>query len=290
MILTRLQRHLSQPRNDKRLHFSQHLQHDRHTAIYAEYGYPYVEQEWGHVFPLIQGTGVHETIHAAMADLYPKYVPEHEILLDNNQYGLDHTWVGTADAYVEDEDGQVWLLDYKTISGAGYGFLEGEVKPEHKWQVSAYYQLGPTQECKTAIIYFPTSPNYKRQWAEPIMIEFEPYSKEEVLERMFQVEQAVMDYVSHDELPPIPEGSYQWYDKGRSWSGNYNLIYKPHYTRFFCPWAALPDDPCGCYTTEKRLVVAEYTDGELTIKEGYDTIVEKIGVPDEVVEKSEDEV
>lgn len=273
MIVDRLKRALSEPRNDEMLHFSQHLQHDRHTALYMEYGYPTVDYPWGRIFPLVQGTGVHETIHATMQKLYPKYVPEHEIKAKDKS--LEFPWLGTADAYVE-IDGEVWLLDYKTISGAGMGFLTDQPKPEHILQVSAYYHFGPTQDCKTAVLYLPSSPGYTKKWEEPAFISFDPVEKYTLLQRMKEAENAIWDYKEYSRLPATPEGEWAWKKRGKM----YKLEYRPHYTTMFCPWASLVDDPCGC-SNETGKTVATYKDGDLTIDEEYAIIVEKIGLPDE---------
>lgn len=268
-----LKRRLSEPRNDERLHFSQHLQHDRHTAIYMEYGYPNVDQPWGRIFPLVQGTGVHESIHATMAKMYPKYVPEREIIAADKT--LEFEWAGTADAYVEINN-VVYLLDYKTISGAGMSFLEDTPKPEHIFQVSAYYHFGPTQNCQPAVLYLPSSPDYTKKWAEPRFITFEPISKTSLLERMKEVEDAIWEYKEHLVLPDPPEGTWSWKKRGKT----YRLEYRPHYTTMFCPWASLTDDPCGC-SLEKSMTVATYKDGDLTVDDEYAIMVEKIGLPDE---------
>lgn len=273
MIIKDLKRALSEPRNDEILHFSQHLQHDRHTAIYMRYGYPAADLPWGRMFPLVQGTGIHETLHATMKKLYPKYVPEHTIKAKDK--ALQYDWTGTADAYVE-IDGQVWLLDYKTISGAGMSFLGEDPKPEHVLQVSAYYHFGPTQNCKTAVLYLPTSPGYSKDWSEPVFLQFEPVSKWELVERMRKVEEAIFEYEDHETLPDPPNGEWAWKKRGKT----YKLEYRPHYTTMFCPWASTHDDPCGC-SNETSHTAATYKDGDLTIIDGYDIIVEEMGVPDE---------
>lgn len=278
-LIDALKHELSIPRDDKALHFSQHLQHDRHTVLYWSEGYPHVVPSWGRMFPLIQGTGVHETIHTTMSKLYPKYVPEHEIIgIDD---ALRYPWKGSADAYVEMND-QVWLLDYKTISGAGMSFLNGQPKPEHILQVSAYYHFGPVQTCKAAVVYFPSSPNYAKSWDEPVMLEFEPIPKNELLGRMVEVERLISDYLEEGVLPDPPASSYTWkkYGKAQTW----RLEERPHYTSMFCPWASFTDDPCGCSNATTR-TIGTYKKGTLKSEPGCDImvkeIVDDIGVPDE---------
>jgi hypothetical protein len=273
-LVNNLKDALSEPRNDGILHFSQHLQHDRHTVLYMEYGYPKVVQAWGRVFPLVQGTGVHETVHTIMSGLYPKYVPEFEIRADDS---FQFSWGGTADAYVEDHDGSVWLIDYKTISGPGVEFLEDEPKEDHIWQVSAYYHFGPTQACKTGVLYLPSSAGYKRDWAEPRFLPFEPLERDTLINRMLSIEEAISLYRTDNILPEYPEGSYSWKKKGKK----YELLYRPHYTSMFCPWASLDDDPCKC-SNQTQKIVAKWSDDTLDIEAGYDIIVETIGLPDEI--------
>lgn len=273
VVIDSLKAALGAPRNDGMLHFSQHLQHDRHTAIYTRYGYPATNVPWGRMFPLIQGTGVHETIHATMKSLYPKYVAEHPITAKDK--ALQYSWTGTADAYVE-VDSEVWLIDYKTISGAGMSFLGDTPKDDHILQVSAYYHFGPTQNCKTGVLYLPSSPGYSKDWSEPAFLPFEPVPYRDLIERMRQVEEAIIEYEDHDELPDPPNGDWSWKKRGKA----YKLEYRPHYTSMFCPWASLLDDPCGC-SEQKSIIAATYKDGDLTIAEGYASIVDEIGVPDE---------
>lgn len=277
-LLDSLKESLSAPRNDGMLHFSQHLQHDRHAAIYMKYGYPQTAPAWGRLFPLVQGTGVHETIHTHMSKICEQYLPEHEIFVKS---GLQYQWTGSVDAFAK-YDNDYWLLDYKTISGAGMFFLGDEPKPDHVWQVSAYHAFRPEskQSWRTAVIYLPSSPDYKRNWEEPRMIEFTPYSREKIIERMQEVEEHITLYAETGFLPPGPSPSWRWRAKGKTW----HLEQRPHYTSMFCPWGSLADDPCGC--SEQELIsIARLKDDKLTIEDGYDIIVEQviadIGVPDE---------
>ena len=279
-LISDLKKSLSAPRNEGALQFSQHLQHDRHTALYMSYGYPTTEPSWGSMFPLVQGTGVHETIHLHMKDVCEEYLPEHSITTRISKF---YTWTGTVDAFAKYDD-QYWILDYKTISGPGMFFLGDEPKPEHLLQVSAYHAFKPEGDVKdwnAAVIYFPSSPDYKKNWEEPRMLEFQPIAKGDIVERMREVEKAIDLYRDEGILPPPPPPTFSWKKKpaSRSWTKQYELLKKPHYTNLFCPWASLIDDPCGCSnaTTE---VCATWTDGMLTVEDGYDKLVEEIGEPE----------
>ena len=276
-LISSLKAALSTPRNDGTLHFSQHLQHDRHTVLYYEYGYPNVDSPWSNVFPLVQGTGVHNLVHEAMCNLtgMAQYTPEFAVKAPEEDF--KYPWGGTVDAIMS-YYGENWIIDYKTISGAGMSFLDGEVKPEHKLQVSAYKTFLPDMDFTTGILYLPSSPDYKRRWDEPVLMAFEPYTSKQIYARMHNVEAAIDSYVSTGALPDAPLGEYVWKKKYKYWQA----VYKPHYTSMFCPWASLHDDPCGCSKATYK-VIAEYKKGTLTIEEGYDTIVEEMGMPDEVL-------
>jgi hypothetical protein len=277
-LISDLKQAITAPRNDGKLHFSQHLQHDRHTALYYKFGYPVKdEQPWGNVFPLLQGTGVHETVHAMMHDMVDLYWPEKPVSTTLDGY----EWTGTVDAYILHE-GQHWILDYKTISGAGMEYLHDKPKPEHVLQVSAYYHFSPKpvdKDWKTAILYLPSSPDYRRRWSEPVFMEFEPLSKDTILERMREVHAGIEWYAESGIGPAPPQGEAKWKKKGNK----YELWYTPHYSSLFCPWKINDEheyDSCGC-SKEKRMLMATFEDGELSTEsfsEAY--IMDLIGLPD----------
>jgi hypothetical protein len=272
MLVSLLKKTIATPRNDNMLHFSQHLQHDRHAALYYAHGYPSVpDPSWQSIFPLLQGTAIHETIHEILQKNLEKYKAEHPIIAKDPDLTLE--WTGTADAYAM-LDGEFWLLDYKTISGVGMSFLDNQPKPEHVMQVSAYYHFGPSQKCKTGIVYFPTTPDYKKRWEEPRLIEFDPLPKRDIIARMRQVEEAIHDYEEDDTLPDYPAGEYTWKKTNKV----YKLWYRPHYSSLFCPWAAFHDDPCGC-SQQKPKFIAEYKNGELIADENGWEIAEEVGLP-----------
>lgn len=272
MLLEAFKRKLNEPRNDGMLHFSQHLQHDRHAVLYMVYGYPQVDQPWGRMFPLVQGTGIHETIHKVMPELCEEYVPEFNLMVSD---GFAYPWTGTVDAFVKYK-GENYILDYKTISGAGMMFLSDEPKEDHIWQVSAYHAFRPTPHVKfkTAVMYFPSSGDYKKNWDEPRMLEFEPLPKKDVVRRMLDVEDAIDTYKADGTLPDLLEPSYTWKQKGQTW----HLEKRPHYTTMFCPWASLYDDPCGC-SKDSFEIIAKWKNDKLRVEPGYDIIVDEIGVP-----------
>ena len=230
-----------EPRNDRMLHFSQHLTHNRHTVLYWAYDYPLLpEQPWANTLPLLQGNAIHNEIHRMMADYHKPYIAERMIVPDE---GFKYPWCGTADAYTEDEQGRVCLVDYKTISGAGMTFLD-DPKPEHIMQVSCYYQFDSVHVDRVFILYLPTSMDYSRKWHEPRYFEVTPVSKEDLIKVIHGVEADIMSYASSRLLPPIPEGSYIWKENKRN--KTWELSYRPHYSTMFCPWRYLEDDPCGC--------------------------------------------
>lgn len=255
-----------EPRNDKMLHFSSHLNHNRHTVLYTYYGYPVeYDQPWANTLPLLQGNAIHEQLHRIMEDNHKPYVSERMIVPDE---GFTYSWCGTADAYTEDEYGNVWLVDYKTISGAGMSFLDAP-KPEHVMQVSAYYHFDMIHVDRIGILYLPTTPDYKRRWHEPVFYEVKPMPKDELIKVILGVEADINVYNSSRMLPPIPDGSYKWKTNKRN--KYHELWYSPHYSTMYCPWRFMSeeDDPCGC-SRERRVCVG------------------KVGFDGEVVEGDED--
>lgn len=231
-----------EPRNDRMLHFSQHLTHNRHTVLYWEYGYPSnPDQPWANTLPLLQGNSIHNEIHRIMEEHHKPYVFERMIIPDEN---FKFKWCGTADGYTEDEHGKTCLIDYKTISGAGMTFLDSP-KPEHIMQVSCYYHFDIVKVDRVFILYLPTSMDYKRQWHEPTTFEVIPIPKQDIIDTITGVESDILVYSSTRMLPPIPEGSYMWKENKRN--KTWELSYRPHYSTVYCPWRVLgEDDPCGC--------------------------------------------
>jgi len=265
------------PRNDGMLHFSSHLQHDRHTCVYWKYGYPEDtwNKPWMNTFPLLQGTAIHEELHRIMQSYDTPYASEIQILKEDTKY----PWTGTIDAYTEDDNGNVVLLDYKTISGASYSFLDGP-KPEHIMQVSAYYHYGMPGVNSVGILYLPTTADYKRRWHEPVYFEVTPLSKETVDNRIAQVEEYIDVYMSDNWLPPWPEGERYWKENKRE--KRFEWWYKPHYSTLYCPWRYNVHDLCGCSEDRsERLGVVDY-DGnvlegdEELVTEAYAAFVESV--------------
>jgi len=240
---------VNQPRVDEYLHFSTDLQNPRHTCISWEHGYPMVDRPWMNTFPLLQGTAIHEFVHTIMHDAEDwNYASEQSIMVDHR----DFPWTGTVDAYLDNPDGETWLIDYKTASGVSLSFME-EAKSEHVLQVSAYYHYGVAiPNLRVGILYLPSSPDYKRRWEEPRFYEIQPLSKDEVSQRMLEVEQAITNYRFNGVLPDPIMGENVWKHNKRN--KNWELWYKPHYSSMFCPWRGQEVDPCGCSTLKPELM------------------------------------
>lgn len=263
-LISIIKEHTLAPRNDKTLHFSQHLNHNRHTALYYWFGYPTIKSEpWANTLPLLQGTAIHEYLHSIFFSdtriaAYHKEVP---IVPEDEDF--HYRWGGTADAFIRCDN--TWtLMDYKTISGAGVTFLQ-EPRPEHIMQVSCYYHLNYWQPDNVQIMYLPVSQDYKRRWHEPIIYNVEPMSKQDILDRIGSVEADISIYASTRMLPPWPDGEYKWKQNKRN--KHYELFYEPHYSSRFCPWRYQgDDDPCGC-SQQKRIMIGK-VDYERTVIEG----------------------
>ena len=237
------------PRADDYLHFSTDLQNPRHTCISWVHGIPLVDKPWMNTFPLLQGTAVHEYVHTVMFNEPDwNYISEKPIKFTDRHY----PWTGTADAYLTNPDGEKWLVDYKTASGVSLSFMDGP-KPDHVMQVSAYYHFGPTiPDLRVGILYLPSSPDYKRRWAEPVFYEIEPLSLEEIIDQMTYIEECLHLYTAHQILPKALSGEYSW--KVNKKNKNWEYWYKPHYTSMYCPWKDQEVDLCGC-STQKAYIV-----------------------------------
>lgn len=273
-----IKEHTLEPRNDKMLHFSSHLNHNRHTALYWWFGYPKIKSEpWANVLPLLQGTSIHEQIHKILSEDARLNAYHGEVPIVPEEEDFKYPWGGTADAFIQ-QDNKWTLIDYKTISGAGVTFLQ-EPRPEHIMQVSCYYHLNYWQPDNVQIMYLPMSQDYKRRWHEPMIYDVTPLPKQKILDRIAGVESDISIYASTRLLPPWPEGEYKWKQNKRN--KEFELFYQPHYSSMFCPWRYLgDDDPCGC-SQQKRVMIGK-VDYERTVTEGdeetllayIDTIVE----------------
>lgn len=268
-----------QPRNDKMLHFSAHLNHNRHTALYWWFGYPTIKSEpWMNTLPLLQGTAIHEQLHKILGEdsRIQDYHPEVPIVPEDE--GFMYPWGGTADAFVRMND--KWtLIDYKTISGAGLSFIGDRPRLEHIMQVSCYYHLNYWQPENVQIMYIPVSADYKRRWSEPLVFDITPISKHSICEIIDGVERDISVYASTKMLPPAPEGEYKWKQNKRN--KNYELFYNPHYSSLFCPWRYMgEDDPCGC-SQQKRMMIGK-VDYERTVIEGDEETL--LAYVDEIVD------
>jgi hypothetical protein len=243
-----IKRETNAPRNDGMLHFSSHLMNDRHTVLYWHHGYPEGrwDRPWANTLPLLQGTAMHEQLHKIMHEHHSPYASEIQINVDEFKY----PWTGTVDAYIEDENGNVLLLDYKTISGSSFSFLDGP-KPEHLMQVSAYFHFGMPRVSRVGILYLPTSPDYRRRWHEPVFYEVKPLPREAIVGRINAVEAAIDAYPY--ELPDYAPGTTEWkyskkYKHWEHWS-------RPHYSSLFCPWKDdWENDKCNCSSQKPELL------------------------------------
>ena len=234
------------PRNDGVLHFSSHLMNDRHTVLYWHHGYPDVsDKPWANTLPLLQGTAIHEQLHSIMHEKHQPYASEIEIRCDDFKY----PWMGTVDAYTEDENENILLLDYKTISGTSMTFLDGP-KPEHVMQVSAYFHFGMPRVQRVGILYLPTTPDYKRRWHEPVFYDVSPHPYDAIVGRINQIEKAISAYPK--ELPDFVMGTKEW--KHNKKEKQWERWLRPHYSSMFCPWKDEEDDPCGCSNQKPELL------------------------------------
>ena len=268
-LINIIKQHTLKPRNDKMLHFSQHLMHNRHTCLYWWFGYPGVVSEpWMNVLPLLQSNAIHAEVHKIMEEAFDiDYIPEISMFPEDEDFS--YPWTGTADAIIKSDN--TWLIDYKTISGTGVTFLQ-EPRPEHVAQVSCYYHFNgwDWEPDKIGILYLPVSADYKRRWHEPQLFEVRPLGKDALIQHIRSVEADISIYASTRMLPPWPDGEYKWKQNKRN--KNYELHYKPHYTSMFCPWRYQgDDDPCGC--SQQRPMLIGKVDYDMNVLEGEEETV-----------------
>lgn len=278
-LINIIKEHTLAPRNDKMLHFSQHLNNNRHTALYWWFGYPKLPNEpWMNTLPLLQGTAIHEQVHKIFSEdsRIEDYHSEVPIVPEDEDF--HYPWGGTADAFIR-YDNKWTLVDYKTISGAGLSFIGDEPRPEHIMQVSCYYHLNYWQPDNVQIMYLPVSADYKRRWSEPIIYDVQPLPKQQICDVISSVEADISIYASTRMLPPWPEGEYKWKQNKRG--KYYELFYQPHYSTLYCPWRYMrDDDPCGC-SQQKRMMLGK-VDYERTVIEGDEETL--LAYVDEIVE------
>ncbi len=258
-LISVIKEQTNSPRNDEMLHFSSHLMNDRHTVLYWYYGYPEDtwDKPWANTLPLLQGTAIHEQLHSIMSEHHTPYASEISIINKDFKY----PWTGTVDAYTEDENGNVVLLDYKTISGTSFTFLD-EPKPEHVMQVSAYFHYGMPRVSRVGILYLPTSPDYRRRWHEPVYYDVTPHPREALDGRIMQIESAIDAYPVM--LPDPVMGTKEWkYNKKEK---QWECWLRPHYSSMFCPWKDTEDDPCGCSNQKPELLEVSDEAPEATIQ------------------------
>ena len=219
---------------------------------------------------------------------------------------LPKGWSGIADWMVWNPDSKAWVLgDLKTTKGEAIKWIvEGGVKEEHRWQVSAYYwalvDAGFPMHDRFVIYYLPMNDTANRgEKITPVTAEVTPIDRDVLEIRMKRRYTRVQEYVSslgmllredeyteevnyselyiNSELESTMAREQKVYWNAKQ--GVFDVKLVPHWTTRFCPY---PLELCDC-SEQKSEKIGHYEVSETWVpRAGYDT-----EIPD--VEPSEKE-
>lgn len=208
-------------------------------------------------------------------------------------------WSGTADWLFWDFDKRAFRLgDLKTTKGSGIQWVERDgIKPEHRYQLSAYYHALKVARVPLVrapfVCYLPMDKDPDRD-TEPVLIEFEPVPKDELWALMderwnacqeylmaiddererFALEtgQHPMDYPTDDDVlndklaPPADRVQKLFFDRKND---QWDVKLVPDWRTRFCPF---PNELCDC-STQGSTKIGHYKDGEYVPRKGYENVI-----------------
>lgn len=212
-------------------------------------------------------------------------------------------WSGTADWLFWDFEKRAFRLgDLKTTKGTGMQYIERDgVKPEHRYQLSAYYHA--LRNAKVPLVrapfvcYLPMDKDPDRE-TEPVLIEFEPVPQDELWrlmeDRWDACQLYLMDLVSYiggrdapdtfegyirNRLAPPPERIQRMFRDNKNKQWDVKLV--PDWRTRFCPF---PNDLCDC-SEQGTTKIGHYKETETGItyvpRKGFENVV-PILAPQEV--------
>lgn len=174
---------------------------------------------------------------------------------------LPEGWGGTADWLFWDFDKRAFRLgDLKTTRGTGMRYIESQgVKPEHRYQLSAYYHALAAAKLPLVrapfVCYLPMDRD-PDSVVEPVLVEFEPIPKDELWTLMddrwaqCQEYRAALDwgmewedykdYINEKLVPPPEREQKLYWDKKNQ---QYDVKLVPDWRTKFCPF---PNELCDC--------------------------------------------
>jgi hypothetical protein len=224
----------------------------RHSMLRAA-GAPTVESELISDIRLMTGTFWHRYVGSVLVERGVPFMQE--VRLDK---WLPEGWAGTADWLFWNEDyGAFALGDLKTTKGEAMKFIGKDgVKPEHLWQLSAYWHAlhdaGIPLITGIAVLYLPMNNTQdKQEQIEPILHECDPLSREVVHEEMERRWAATKAYLAsldphepvfvNEHLAPEQERVQKlWWNKTRQ---TFDVKLVRHWSADFCPY---PNELCAC--------------------------------------------
>lgn len=266
-------------------------------------GAPTVESELVSDIRLMTGTFWHRYVGSVLVERGVPFIQE--VKLDR---WLPKGWSGTADWLFWNQDvGAFALGDLKTTKGEAIRFIRQEgMKLEHIWQLSAYWhalaEAGIPLIKGVSVLYLPmNNTTDKQERIEPIVVEADPLSRDEVYSVMEDRWERTREYLlsteaerdrwesetgSHrDDYPGwgpyvtaalAPEQDRVqkvWWNKAK---GVFDVKLVPHWSAAFCPY---PAELCAC-NEQKNEKIGEWSiDLEYAPRKGYESI-EALAKPD----------
>ena len=202
-------------------------------------------------------------------------------------------WGGTLDGLFLNPSLKAFVLgDFKTIKGEGLRYIVRDgAKEEHIWQLSIYWHAAKKMLSGTAriansvgVFYLPKNDTRdKNEIVEPVLVDFEPISWDELQTVTKERADVVADYTRSlpkpnprpleveeyltDFLAPVQEREQRiFFDRK---TGTWDVKLMPHWSTAYCPF---PDELCDC-STQGQTKIGMYDEaGEYHPRTGYEDI------------------
>lgn len=207
---------------------------------------------------------------------------------------LPEGWSGTADLIVWNPTLKAWVLvDIKTTKGESIRWIhEKGAKDDHILQTSAYWwalkAMGLPLVKKVLVYYLPKNAP-RTGGVEPVLVDFDPVPKTELMKLMKGRGKAVTTYLDSlpaRDTPPEPDEYDHWITDDLApetepeqrlyfnrASGQYDLKLVPHWSTSYCPY---PVELCSCSTQPTTKIGAYTKEGEYLPRAGYEHIEPEI--------------
>ena len=217
-------------------------------------------------------------------------------------------WTGTADWIIHNKETDAYVLgDLKTTKGEGIKWiLQGGIKDEHMWQLSAYWYAlekaalayGERLVKGFVILYLPQNVPTDNPDIEPVLMEGEPLDRDLVLGVMndrWVKTNAYLEEVwgnpatGHEAFlneylvePQEREQRVLW-NKAQ---GVFDVKLVPHWSAAYCPY---PNELCDCSEQGVTKIGAYDVDGVYTPRKGFEDIDISVRPSDRDLSKRKEE-